>query len=348
MAAGPAWFRPFAPCPRAPRYAPARLRGMLAALSRLVTAHPRTIAATDEGILALAAPHGIRLIALDQLGEAQVARDALEQGHSDGALHDFRVGLRRLRSWLRAFRDDLAGTAGRRYRRRLRAVSRATSPQRDVEVQIQWLRSARGRLPTRRHRGADWLVHHFEERKHGTASAVDVEALGEFDAARRELESRLCVVEPLLTASPAGASLSHAIAVRVAPHAQSLQEKLAGITSADDEVPAHRARIAAKRLRYLVEPAVPHVKGGAELLLRLKRLQDELGGLHDAHVLGHELQDAPIPDAPRGGVTRVADRLRDQRNATYRAVEHRWMNGNAAPFFRDLERFAERLHAAHA
>jgi CHAD domain-containing protein len=37
---------------------------------------------------------------------------------------------------------------------------------------------------------------------------------------------------------------------------------------------AHRARIAGKRVRYLLEPIVPHVAGGAESLDRLKQLQD--------------------------------------------------------------------------
>lgn len=310
--------------------------------------HPRTVATTDQAILTIAAPHGIRLIALDQLGEAQAARDALGQNHSGSALHDFRVGLRRLRSWLRAFREDLVGTAGRRYRRRLRDVARATSPGRDVEVQIEWLRSARGRLPSKRHRAADWLVEHFEERRRDKGDGVDTDALSTFDKARTELESRLCVVEPLLTASPAGVSLGHAIAARVKPHADSLREKLDVIESADDELRAHRARIAAKRLRYLVEPAVAHVPGGTALLAQLKLLQDELGGLHDAHVLGHELQDAPITDAPRDGVLRVADRLRGQRDATFKAVERQWLNGHSVRFFKDLERFAERLDTIHA
>ena len=43
----------------------------------------------------------------------------------------------------------------------------------------------------------------------------------------------------------------------------------------------HEARIAAKRLRYLLEPAVRYSDRGESLVHKLRRLQNDLGALHD-------------------------------------------------------------------
>src|SRR6185437_7228777 len=54
----------------------------------------------------------------------------------------------------------------------------------------------------------------------------------------------------------------------------------------------HRARVAAKHLRYLLEPFAPAVSGGETTVDRLKALQDGFGDVHDAHVFGTELREA--------------------------------------------------------
>ena len=67
-------------------------------------------------------------------------------------------------------------------------------------------------------------------------------------------------------------------------HAAALRRRLDQVRTVDDEKGAHRARIAGKRLRYLLEPIVPHVAEGSATLSRLKALQDAFGDFHDAHV----------------------------------------------------------------
>ena len=88
------------------------------------------------------ADEGIRRVAIALLDAAIAASVRLEDPNDRESLHDFRVALRRLRSWLRAFRADLRGTVRRKHRRRLRAVSRAAGAARDAEVHVAWLRDA--------------------------------------------------------------------------------------------------------------------------------------------------------------------------------------------------------------
>ena len=68
-------------------------------------------------------------------------------------------------------------------------------------------------------------------------------------------------------------------------HAAELDQRLAAVTGPLDVDAGHRARIAAKRLRYLLEPLrkIPEADS-TEAMVPLKGLQDLLGELHDAHV----------------------------------------------------------------
>jgi len=52
-----------------------------------------------------------------------------------------------------------------------------------------------------------------------------------------------------------------------------------------DEEPAHRARIEAKRLRYLLEPLAAEVRVVGHAIRRMRWLQDLLGELNDLRVL---------------------------------------------------------------
>ncbi len=70
----------------------------------------------NESLLRASADRGVRLVGLSLLADAQKAGDrlrsvALELRDSgrvgDDALHDFRVAVRRLRSWFRAFQPQL-------------------------------------------------------------------------------------------------------------------------------------------------------------------------------------------------------------------------------------------------
>ena len=74
-------------------------------------------------------------------------------------------------------------------------------------------------------------------------------------------------------------------------HAAALGAALARVASAHDRDAAHDARIAAKRLRYLLEPfdvVLPRVNA---LVGDLTALQDTLGALHDAQLFGSQIAE---------------------------------------------------------
>ena len=127
---------------------------------------------------------------------------------------------------------------------------------------------------------------------------------------------------------------------------------------AADERPAHRARIAAKRLRYILEPAETGAAEARRAVRALKALQDLLGELHDAQVLGRELAAeveraarrrardlhaaavaAESGGAPRvvtaaagrwdvvGGLVALAARNRERRDRLFASLAERWLAG---------------------
>src|SRR4026207_1998015 len=91
-------------------------------------------------LLSRSAEEGARLVALAYLDEIARAERRLADAQDPEALHDFRVGLRRLRTSLRAYRSSLKGSVSKKMRRRLRDLTLATNAGRDSEVQLEWLR----------------------------------------------------------------------------------------------------------------------------------------------------------------------------------------------------------------
>src|SRR5918999_1214042 len=96
-----------------------------------------------SGLLSRSPEEGARLLALSFLDQAAAARPRLADPADTEALHDFRVGLRRLRSCLRAYRDCLEDSVPKKLARKLRRLASSTGPGRDAEVQIEWLRGRR-------------------------------------------------------------------------------------------------------------------------------------------------------------------------------------------------------------
>ena len=100
----------------------------------------------------------VRLVALALLADAAAHRERLTQPGDPEALHDFRVAVRRLRSWLRAHGGTLARSAPKRAQKWLRRLAGATNHSRDAEVFLGWLAAEKGALTDRQRVGAAWLL----------------------------------------------------------------------------------------------------------------------------------------------------------------------------------------------
>jgi CHAD domain-containing protein len=285
----------------------------------------------DPPPLALSSARGARVIALDRLDKAGDEADALANNpHSLDALHDLRVALRRVRSWLRAFRPDLQDSVSRKDRHRLRDLVDATNRGRDADVQVEWLRKASSRGDEQLKRGAKRLIELIRDDRNG--GPLSGNSLAKFEKERSRLVKRLStLVEPVRPTKAPAPTLAAAIAARLPAHLEALRQALEAVHSADDDQEAHAARIAAKRLRYLLEPA-EDVRGCKSLIKQLKRLQDDLGELHDAHVLGRRVNDAILNDPGSEGASleAIARTLAADRAEIFARVEPKWLSDDAA------------------
>jgi CHAD domain-containing protein len=243
--------------------------------------------------LELPAADGARAIVLGLLEEASEAARALAANAGEEPLHDFRVALRRLRSALRSLRPWLRQVR-RKDARRLKRLARSTTGARDAEVQLAWIAGRRGALAAPRLRaGVELAVARLEARARGAPEGGRLAA--RYERAAGRLSGRL-------DRAPDGARgrprrLDAALARLVGEQAAALRTRLHAIAGPADEALVHRARIEGKRLRYLLEPLRDGRADARAAVERLKRLQDVLGELHDAHVLAAELREALVEAA---------------------------------------------------
>ncbi|HUF36276.1 MAG TPA: CHAD domain-containing protein, partial [Gemmatimonadales bacterium] len=246
-----------------------------------------------DSLLELPAEEGARLIALGLIQALWSARLRLGTGDPE-ALHDFRVALRRLRTALRTYRPQVRESAPRRSLRRLRRLARATRDSRDLEVHIAWSRAQAPRLTPRQQVGVEWLLDRMERRRRESDAALGRRVARDFERTIAPLERRLSSYHATIGTEPLRRSLAVAAVVGAAIGrlAGDLEAALGHVHGVRDEEPAHRARIAAKRLRYALEPIAGLVAGVGPLIERLRTLQDELGDLHDSHVFVAELARA--------------------------------------------------------
>lgn len=232
------------------------------------------------------AKRAARVVALSLTRDVTAARDRLDDPADTEALHDFRVALRRLRTWLRAFRPVLRDTLRGKVVRRLGRVADATGASRDLEVHIDWVSHARRQLKGEERRGATWLIKRLRDEK-TTCDAELRRVLDDaFDKTLRRVEKALSRYEARVEGELSYAEVAGEIVER---HLQSLASGMQAVSGLGDRAQAHAARIATKRLRYVLEIVAPADSDQARAIVTLKELQDRLGELHDAQTFGSEL-----------------------------------------------------------
>jgi len=335
------------------------------------------MATFDASLLDDTASRAARLVALGLLADLAAERLRLGAAHDSEALHDFRVALRRLRSWLRALAPVLEGSLPEAAIRRLRRIARESNVGRDAEVFLTWLETSRQELKEREHPAVQWLSERFETQQREADATLGDRLQRDFERVRSRLESRLSMyaVEAHVHSGVREPSFSTTMAGLLREHGDELRRRLRRVHSVDDVTQVHQARIAGKRLRYIMEPIAEHTVLGSALVEQLKGLQDTLGDLHDAHSWLLVLRDvvaelaveegrrmarafAPTGEATRGtsrqrgpsrtGFVALARLAQERSAAAFELFHANWNEKTAKRFFRDLARMAKELRSRAA
>ena len=328
----------------------------------------------SHDVLTEPAALGARRVALgmvDTLEKADKRRGATDNSE---ALHDMRVAMRRLRSWLRAMSDVLSDVGGK-TRSRLESIAAVSNESRDAEVLLDFLKDRVTALTPRERAAARHLVTVLSERKARADAKLQEEIERKLDRTLRTLRRRLsrhpAPVDPAEgIADPTfGSVLANAILAQEA----ALADALAEVSSIVDDEKIHRARIRGKRLRYVLEPLTDVSDEAKELVQKLKQLQDALGEVHNAHFWSKELakamEDAAHEDARaiaalaraetilpkrkgsrrrtstrlRPGLVALAENVRSHAEEAYGKAQAEWLGDNAADFLKRTRALADKL-----
>lgn len=292
----------------------------------------------------------VRRICVNLLQQAHRAAERLDDPDDAEALHDFRVAIRRLRSTVRAWREELKGSVKKRHRAALKGLQNATGAGRDAEVAIEWLQTLRDDLAPTHAQGLAWMIERLATRLREAMAHASEDVREAFHAIEEDLldavETMTTVVH--LTKPAASRTYALALAEKVREHAAELVRHLMKIESIEDRDEAHEARIMGKRLRYLVEPVRPFTPEATKVVKRCKLLQDVLGDLNDCHVLREDLGvameeaaaiDASIPP----DLLEITKRVEQRTQALHERLETEWLADGAKDLLEETNRLAAHL-----
>lgn len=235
---------------------------------------------------------------------------AIDGRHHRG-VHDMRVASRRLRAALQVFRPWLDAHDVQRLSASVRRITRALGAVREIDVMRIALAAASrraqpvrafaieavdSRLAAQRRRMRARMMKRF--------ARVDLDDL---DDRLRRLATELREADAKAAEAPSRNGESSAAFTEtvedftraVAPEVIATAHRLVDSALPDEEGTAetrealHQVRIAAKKLRYVLEILTPSLSpAGKKLVPRLRRLQDRIGDFHDDVVLDDMLADA--------------------------------------------------------
>lgn len=193
-------------------------------------------------------------------------------------VHALRVAIRKLRAWLEVGARVAGGRVGTRELWLLRRLARRAGAVRDVQLMREWLAARRAGGARLQHaERLDAALRSDEKR----AARRLHRALGKGSI---ELLARLRARAEAHAQGGDGRGASARIAAALEERREVLLGALAAWRDSDTEGDAHAARIAAKKLRYLLQPLLPAARPAVTLSAALERVQEALGLYHDAQV----------------------------------------------------------------
>lgn len=247
------------------------------------------------------------------------AMPAAQEG-DELSVHEARVASRRLREALPVLGARADWDAIDRAGRRVRRITRALGPVRELDVTLLLLAELEGKGAAPKRAIARVRAAVVEERQKRRRAMLDAIKPSRLDKLRKRLVQ---VAAPRSRTEPTRSALAEA-ATRAADRAKCLKaavDRAGGIYLADR---LHRVRIAAKKLRYALEIQRELTRSRSTArLTRLKHQQDLLGRVHDLEVLIERTRDvqASLPATNRRAMAEL--------NRLIRALEAECREGHA-------------------
>jgi exopolyphosphatase/guanosine-5'-triphosphate,3'-diphosphate pyrophosphatase len=336
------------------------------------TLRPAVVSAAASGIRA-----GLILSALDEQEQASadpcetiraeiarlwedvwVAMPVAIAGEDPEGVHDMRVASRRLRAAMDIASLCFPAKWYRGLHKTARQITRSAGAVRDREVLLQFLRSERKKKITSSTRAAidDWSAVLAVERESArdemlayladlSKRDVPAEAKRRFASgdgsggrAKRDSGKGGAGKPDASLIDPERSWAANARRV-LKPRIRELFAFSQAIADPEAIEEHHRARIAAKRLRYTLE-RFPEVYGlpGAQAIETLKDVQKSLGQIHDADVRMGLVQSGIVMLSDRGvtdpdlltGYEQLAERFRRSRRREHAALAGSWRRQSSA------------------
>ena len=243
------------------------------------------------------------------------------QSGDESSVHQARVASRRLRGALPMLNARVDPDAVNRVDRRVRKITRALGPVRELDVSLLLLAELDGRgavPPTAIARVREAVTAERVKRRHEMLEAITPARL---DKLRKRLVD---AVAPSSQPLAAGSTLAEAAsqARKRATRLRAAIERAGGIYLSER---LHRVRIEAKKLRYALEiqRELTHSRSRAHLN-RLKIQQDLLGRMHDLEMLIDQTRavQATLPGRSRKAMAEL--------DALIRVLEDECREGHAA------------------
>lgn len=306
-------------------------------------------------------------------GEMLKHLEGVREGADIEAVHDMRVGSRRLVAAMRVFAACFPEAEYRKLLREARGVTRKLGAVRDLDVLIDHFRRLQPKVSPEELPGVDYFVA-LQDRERQKARRPMLRALEALERSdfpgrlqaylRREAEQYRVGLDPYSIRAHSGALAAPVDSGCIGPFREAapplLEERLEELWSfqpyaarpeAVEEL--HEMRIAAKWLRYTMELFAPAYAGELkEEIGDVKRLQELLGDLHDSDVrleLLRELTAEPLdyrilerlgrmlPDPVERGLSLLLAREERERQGCYRAFYKKWKKLEEREFRRALE-----------
>ena len=257
----------------------------------------------------MSAADAVRTVLHAQYRVARANEEGIRNDTDAEFLHDFRVAVRRARSFLGQLRDVFEPAPAAELRKSLSRLGRATNALRDLDVYLEHRKEYRALLSDPLAGDLGPLFDHGARAR--AAAQREVADVMRSAAYGEALERwRTCVEEAGLPPGRHGSEpLARVVGARVARKCRTVLEQGYAIPENADPDALHSLRIECKQLRYLTEILAelsPDVRG---VVSRLKKLQDALGRIQDLTV--HEARTGTLPaSCPKGEPARRCRRSR--------------------------------------